>query len=282
MLSIKEAIKNISQKLTTISKTPRLDAELLLEYILKKSRADLFAYPEIQLISSQQKTLSAYVKRRLKGEPIAYILGQKEFWSLNLKVISDVLIPRPETEMLVEWILKNLPKDAKLRIADLGTGSGAVALAIAVERPYWTIDASDNSQTALKIAEINAKQHEIKNCNFYHGEWCQALPRRDYHAIVGNPPYISDNDQHLQQLKHEPREALAAGSDGLSAIKIIIHEARSYLVDGGWLLLEHGYDQAEKIMTLLQAAGYREIADRRDLAGLSRMVAARRGRRIPV
>ncbi|WP_267257245.1 peptide chain release factor N(5)-glutamine methyltransferase [Coxiella endosymbiont of Ornithodoros maritimus] len=277
MLSIKEAIKNISQQLTTISKTPRLDAELLLECILKKSRADLFTYPEMQLISSQQKTLSAYVKRRLKGEPIAYILGQKEFWSLNLKVIPDVLIPRPETEILVEWILKNLPKDAKLRIADLGTGSGAVALAIAVERPYWTIDATDNSQAALKIAEINAKKHEIKNCNFYHGEWCQALPRRDYHAIVGNPPYIPDNDQHLQQLKHEPREALAAGSDGLSAIKIIIHEARSYLVDGGWLLLEHGYNQTEKIMTLLQAAGYREITDRRDLAGLSRMVVARRG-----
>ncbi|AIT64189.1 peptide chain release factor N(5)-glutamine methyltransferase [Coxiella burnetii] len=277
MLSIKEATKNISQQLTTVSKTPRLDAELLLECVLKKSRADLFAYPEIQLNSSQQKTLSAYVKRRLKGEPIAYILGQKEFWSLNLKVTPDVLIPRPETEMLVEWILKNLPKDEKLRIADLGTGSGAVALAIAVERPHWIIDATDNSQAALKIAEINAKQHEIKNCNFYQGEWCQALPRRDYHAIVGNPPYIPDKDQHLQQLKHEPREALAAGSDGLSAIKIIIHEAKSYLVNGGWLLLEHGYDQAEKIMTLMQADGYREITDRRDLAGLSRMMVARRG-----
>ena len=272
MLNVKDAIKETSQKLTSISETPHLDTVLLLEKVLKKSRASLFSYPDILLTTSQKKKIFAYVKRRLEGEPIAYILGEQEFWSLSLNVTSDVLIPRPETEMLVEWVLKNLSKDEKLRIADLGTGSGAIGLAIAAERPHWIIDASDNSYKALKIAKMNAKRHKIGNCNFYYGEWCQALLRSDYHIILGNPPYIPDKDHHLKRLQHEPREALVGGPDGLSAIKIIISEARSYLINGGWLVLEHGFNQAEKISRLMKEAGYHTIICHKDLAGFPRMI----------
>lgn len=159
----------------------------------------------------------------MEGEPVAYILGEQAFWSLSLKVTPNVFIPRAETEMLVEWVLNNLPKDEKLRIADLGTGSGAIGLAIAAERPHWIIDTSDNSQEALSIAKMNAKRHKIKNCNFYYGEWCQALVRQThYHAILGNPPYISDEDQHLKRLQYEPRKALVSGPDGLTAIKKLL------------------------------------------------------------
>lgn len=275
MTTVKSAIDHVVQQLSSFSDTFRLDAELLIENVLQKSRTELFAYPERHLTSRQQKKLSDKVIRRMEGEPMAYILGYKEFWSLNLKVTTDVLIPRPETEMLVDWSLKNLLKEEELRIADLGTGSGAIALAIASGRPHWIINATDNSHNALKIAKINAIRNKIKNCHFYLGEWCQALPRRDYHAIVGNPPYIPDGDKHLYQLRYEPREALIGGLDGLSAIKIIINEAKSYLVKGGCLLLEHGFDQAEKIIVLMQAAGYYDIDDQCDLVGLSRIIVGR-------
>ena len=275
MLNVKNAIKRTSKILSSISETPYLDAVLLLEKTLKRSRASLFSYPEMQLSVSQEKKISSYIKRHLEGEPIAYILGEQEFWSLSLNVTPDVFIPRPETEILVEWVLQNLPRDEKLCIADLGTGSGAIGLAIAAERPHWIIDASDNSQEALKIAKMNAKRYKIKNCNFYYGEWCQALIRINYHTILGNPPYISNEDQHLKQLRYEPRKALVSGSDGLSAIKIIISEAQSYLVNGGWLLLEHGFNQAEQISGLMKKAGYHDIMCYKDLADLPRMIIGR-------
>ena len=271
----KEVIKNISSQLNICSETPNLDAEILVGHVLEKSCAELFAHPEMQITHTQKKQLADYVRRRVAGEPVAYILGEREFWSLNLIVTPDVLIPRPETEMLVEWVLKNLPKDEKLRVADLGTGSGAVAIAIASERPQWQLVAVDNSKKALKVARTNAEKHHIHNINFYLGEWCEALTQKNYHAIVGNPPYISDYDKHLQQLKYEPRRALTGGPDGLSAIKVIIEEVKSYLTDGGWLLLEHGFDQSQKIIELMQEARYNKIQDHSDLAGLPRMIIAR-------
>lgn len=215
-------------------------------------------------------------ERRLMGEPIAYIIGEKEFWSLHLRVTPDVLIPRPETEMLVEHALNLLPKNEKIWIADLGTGSGAIALALAWARPHWQIDATDNSPTALKAAKINTRHYKIKNIDFYFGEWCKALPQAGYHAILGNPPYIPEGAKHLQQLKYEPRESLTGGPDGLSAIKVIIKEAQTYLRTGGWLLLEHGFDQYEKIRVLMKNAGYQEVKDYKDLAGLPRMVVGKK------
>lgn len=273
--TVKEIIKNISCQLNICSKMPNLDAEILVGYILQKSRAELFAHPEIRVTPIQKKQLANYVSRRIAGEPIAYILGEKEFWSLNLTVTPDVFIPRPETEMLVEWILKNLPKNEKLRIADLGTGSGAIAIAIASERPHWQIVAVDNSKKALKVAKTNAERCRIRNINFYFSEWCRALAHKNYHIIVSNPPYILDYDKHLQQLQYEPRESLTGGFDGLSSIKIIIEEAKSYLINGGWLLLEHGFDQSQKIIKLMKEAYYYQIQDYTDLAGLPRMIVAR-------
>lgn len=277
MVSIKEMIDKIVQQLQLIgSEIAKLDAEILVGKVLKKSRTELFAYSEALLTKKQQKQIMEYGKHRLAGEPIAYIVGNKEFWSLNLTVTPDVLIPRPETEMLVEHILKLLPENEAIRIADLGTGSGAIALALAWERPHWQIDATDNSPKALKVAKTNIRRYKIKNINLYLGEWCKALPQRDYHVIVGNPPYIPDRDKHLQKLKYEPREALVGGLDGLSAIRVIIEEAQIYLRTGGWLLLEHGFDQSEKISILMQDVGYQAVKDYKDLAGLARMVVGKK------
>lgn len=276
MISIKEMINKITQQLTGCSETPKLDAEILTGEVLKKTRAKLFSYPEVVLTKKQQKQIMHYVERRLIGEPIAYIIGKKEFWSLSLTVTPDVFIPRPETDMLVEYALKLLPKDENIRLADLGTGSGAIALALAWERPHWQIDATDNSSKALKVVKINTEHYKIKNINFYLGEWCKALPQYDYYAIVGNPPYIADEDKHLQQLKYEPREALVGGPDGLSAIKVIIEEAQTYLRLGGWLLLEHGFDQSEKVIVLMKHFGYQEIKDYKDLVGLPRMIVGKK------
>ena len=276
IMTIKEIIKNISYQLVMYSETPNLDAEVLVGHIFEKSRAELFAYLEIRVTPTQKKQLADYVNRRVAGEPVAYIIGEKEFWSLNLTVTSDVFIPRPETEMLVEWILKHLPKDEKLQVVDLGTGSGAIAIAIASERPCWQLIAVDNSKKALKVAKTNAERHHIRNINFRFSEWCQALEQKSYHVIVGNPPYILDYDKHLQQLKYEPRKALSGGPDGLSSIRTIIEEVKLYLVGGGWLLLEHGFDQSQKIIKLMQEANYNQIQDHTDLAGLPRMIVARR------
>ncbi|AJC50373.1 SAM-dependent methyltransferase [Coxiella endosymbiont of Amblyomma americanum] len=271
-MTIKKLLDNIIQKLSQCSETARLDAEILVGAVLEKSRADLLAHPEVVLTTKQQRQIMRHVERRLFGEPIAYILGKKEFWSLSLVVTSDVFIPRPETEILVEHVLKLLPKDKKIQLADLGTGSGAIALALATECPNWHIDAVDISPKALKIAKTNVEHYKIKNVNFYLGKWCKILPRHNYHAIVGNPPYISNKYNYFQKLKYEPKEALFSGPDGLSDIKIIIEKAKNYLSVGGWLLLEHGFDQTKKLVAFMQNIGYQNIRDYPDLSGLPRMI----------
>ena len=167
-------------------------------------------------------------------------------------------------------------KDENIQLADLGTGSGAISVALAYERQNWVIDATDQSEKALAVARQNAVLHGVKNIQFYAGSWCQALPRKNYHAIVGNPPYIAENDTHLQSLKYEPLAALSAGKAGLDAIKNIIVQAKDYLLPGGWLVLEHGYDQKASIVALMKKENYREIKDYSDLAGLPRMIVARR------
>ncbi len=276
MATVKEIIEKITPRFKSISESPRLDAELIVGLVAHKTREELFAHPQIELSSRELRQLSKLVKRREKGVPIAYLSGHKEFWDLDLEVGSDVLIPRPETEMLVEWTLMYCPKEDKCRIADLGTGSGAIALALARERPQWRIHAADNSRRALKVAKRNAKRHGIKNVKFYSGEWCEALPRNDYHAILGNPPYVPEVDSHWPQLRFEPREALAAGADGLDAIRVIIPQAYDFLRKDGWLVLEHGDHQSEKMRALMEEAGYQAIEDLPDLAGLPRMMVGRK------
>lgn len=276
MQRIQDILEKISQQLSSVSETPRLDAEVLLSAAIKAEREELWAHPEKQLTPSQQEHLMTWVQRRLNQEPVAYILGYKEFWSLKLVINRDVLIPRPETEMLVEWGLRHLDKNAHLHVADLGTGSGAVALALALERPGFVVHATDRSEKALRVARMNAEIYELSNVHFYRGEWCKALPKNNYAAIFGNPPYIAKGDDHLNALKYEPREALISGPEGLDAIRAIIVEAPNYLAQGGYLILEHGFDQSEKITQLLQKSGYREVRDYSDLSGLPRMIVGRK------
>lgn len=273
-MDIQNAILSTTEQLKKYSDTSHLDAELLVMEVTQQTREHLIAYPETALTSHQQKELEKLTQRRIRGEPIAYILGHKEFWSLDLKVTPDTLIPRPETEHLVEWALNNLPAEKNICVADLGAGSGAIAIALAHERSHWTIDATEKYPEALSIAKHNAQRLQLSNINFYSGSWCKALPHHDYTAILCNPPYVTHGDPHLENLKYEPRHALDGGKEGLDSIKIIIRQAKNYLEHKGYLILEHGYDQAKKIKKLLHENGYQNIQDHRDLAGQPRFATA--------
>jgi release factor glutamine methyltransferase len=250
-----------------------LDVELLLACALKVSRVYLHTHPEEIVAEDAWNQYQLLCQRRLKGEPVAYLLGVKEFWSMTLKVNRHTLVPRPETETLVQLTLDQLPSQANLTIADLGCGSGAVALAIATERPHWQIYATDLSKEALKIAKYNMSTYGLKNIILLQSNWCKNLPQEKFDGIVGNPPYISRNDPHLKELIFEPQEALVAGEDGLQAILIISREAGHYLKEGGLLLLEHGSDQALEVRNLLQAAGFTAVKSYPDLNGILRVTA---------
>lgn len=243
-------------------------------HAINVTREYLYTYPEYALTPEQQQHFNQLMTRRTAGEPIAYILGHKSFWTLDLQVTPDTLIPRPETELLVELALQKLPQNAALAVADLGTGSGAIALALASERPQWQLLATDKSSAALVIAKQNAKRLGICNVLFYAGDWCAALPKQQrFAAILSNPPYIRRDDSHLQQtgLQFEPRTALVAAAKGLRDIQTIIAQARHGLVKNGLLLLEHGHDQAVAVRELLIAAGYHAVASHCDYAGIERV-----------
>lgn len=272
--SIKALLPVCRNRLLTISDSPQLDAELLLQYVCGLSRAQLFTHSEKTVTTAQLKKLELFMQRREQGEPMAYLLGHKEFWDLDLCVTSEVLVPRPETECMIEWILSNTPKNLPLKVADLGVGSGAIALSLAKERPNWEIHATDYSATALAVAQKNAQQHQLKTVEFFQGSWCAALPDGDYDLLVSNPPYLADTDPHLDQLSYEPRSALVAGVDGLDEIKKIILQASHVLKPSGLLVFEHGFDQEASVIQLLQRASYRDVQDHRDLAGLPRFVTA--------
>ncbi|HVV69858.1 MAG TPA: peptide chain release factor N(5)-glutamine methyltransferase [Gammaproteobacteria bacterium] len=264
-------------KLLPSTPNPQFEAQLLLSRALKISRSSLLAFPERVIDAEQQKLIMQLVKRRVAGEPMAYILQEKEFWSLSLKVTADTLIPRPETELLVELALEILPANVTQTIADLGTGSGAVALALAKERPHWQLIATDQSSAALKIAQENATHLGLFNVSFHQGSWCAALPRHGFNAIVSNPPYIAEKDVHLEgDLRFEPQNALVSGKEGLDALRIIIEEAGNFLSAEGWLLLEHGHTQGEAVRTLMQSSGFKDIRTHQDLAGLDRVTKGKR------
>lgn len=271
-MKIKTILDKATQKLENISSTPGLDAELLLSHILDRPRSQLRANPDAKLIDADIAVFNRLLQRRMEMEPIAYILGQKEFWSLNLEITPDVLIPRPETELLIELVLKHYQTDENIVLADLGTGSGAVALAIASERPNWEVFATDKSQAALQLAAYNAKNLNFNNVEFLQGDWCQPLLSQKFDIIVSNPPYIAESDQHLQRdIKFEPTEALIAADNGLRDIKNIIQHAQSHLKSTGLLMLEHGCDQGENVRSLMSQHGYKNIITHKDLAGLERV-----------
>ncbi|WP_267224934.1 peptide chain release factor N(5)-glutamine methyltransferase [Dyella silvae] len=243
----------------------RLEAELLLVHVLGKPRSWLIAHATDALEATCVDAFDALVRRRLHGEPVAYITGHRGFWSLELAVTPATLIPRPETELLVELALERLQAGAQ--VADLGTGSGAIALAIAHERPQTQVTATDASADALAVAQSNAVKHGITNVRFVHGDWLTPLAGQRFHMVVSNPPYIEAADPHLQQgdLRFEPPTALASGADGLDDIRRIVDDARAHLEPGGWLLMEHGWNQGEAVRAMLAAAGYHEVFTAQDL-----------------
>lgn len=268
------------------SDTAQIDAELLLGAALGATRAGLYAWPERLLSPSEHARFEALLERRILGEPVAYILGEREFWSLCLRVTPAVLIPRPETELLVETALSlasalesegaGLAREhpgAALRIADLGTGSGAIALALAVERPHWQIVATDRSAEALRIASDNAVRLGIRNVSFRQGSWCDALPEGLFDILLSNPPYIDPQDVHLTQgdLRFEPVTALAAPDLGLADLRAICQQAPRHLAPEGWLVLEHGFEQGPAVAQHLSDAGFIGVRTLADLSGLPRV-----------
>ncbi|MBI5907313.1 MAG: peptide chain release factor N(5)-glutamine methyltransferase, partial [Burkholderiales bacterium] len=249
----------------------RLDARLLLQYATGCTHADLLARPETPVIGPAGEQFLAWVARRAAGEPLAYITGSKAFFGLDLQVDARVLVPRPDTETLVEWALQclaeaDMPPSA--RVLDLGTGSGAVALALKKSLPALEVTAVEASVDALAVARANAQQHHLP-VDFIHGNWFVNVSRH-FHLIVSNPPYVADADPHLAALTHEPLQALAAGPDGLDDIRQIIEQAPAHLHPQGWLLLEHGYDQAQAVRGLLVQNGFTEVQSRADLSGIAR------------
>lgn len=254
------------------SPTPRLDTELLLAAVLNKPRSYLRTWPEHELDVDQLAQFQNNLQRRRQGEPVAYILGHQGFWSLDLEVAPHTLIPRPDTELLVETALELLPA-APLAVLDLGTGTGAIALALASERPTWQVTGVDRVEDAVALAERNRQRLQLGNAGFLHSHWFSALTGQRYGLILSNPPYIRADDHHLNEgdVRFEPSSALVAGSDGLDDIRAIIQAAPEHLLSGGWLLLEHGFDQAKNVRSLLREGGFVEVDSRRDLGGHERI-----------
>jgi release factor glutamine methyltransferase len=250
----------------------RLDAQLLLAHVLNCNRTWLSAHAELPLSHAQQTSWAALSKRAIGGEPLAYLLGEKEFHGLTLHLTPDVLIPRADTETLVDWALERLqelPASTTPHVIDLGCGSGAVALAIKHRKSSAQVVAVDISPAALKVARDNGSRLGLEVV-WQASDWWSALPDQRFHLAVSNPPYIADGDAHLPALRHEPVLALTSGREGLNALRQIINQAPAHLHSNAWLLLEHGYDQAHDVRELLQARGFSQIVSRRDLAGHER------------
>ena len=257
----------------------RADAEALLLHVLGQSRSWLFAHADDALDTDVRTAFEALVARRAAGEPVAYLTGRRGFWTLELEVTPATLIPRPETELLVELALERLPRDIACRVADLGTGSGAIALALASERSQAQVVATDASVDALAVARRNTQRLGIRNVRFVQGDWLAPLVGERFVLVVSNPPYIEAADPHLAQgdLRYEPAAALASGADGLDAIRRIVADACAHLEPGGWLLFEHGWNQGDAARALLREAGYVQVFTAQDLEARDRVSGGRWG-----
>ena len=271
------AIADATERLSQVSESPRLDAEILLCRTIDMPRSYLFAHPEDELDDITLGRFEEVLQRREDGAPMAYIMGVREFWSQEFAVSPATLVPRPETEILVNLALCEIPRDAEWRVLDLGTGSGAIAVSIACERPLSQVTAVDVSEKALLVAQENARALAQGNVECLLGDWTKPVRDRTFDIIVSNPPYVRADDDALAALRHEPQPALVAGEDGLDAIRVLARDCGDILVERGLLLIEHGSDQRDAIAALLHEHGWVDIECHNDLAGLPRVTAARRG-----
>ncbi len=275
--SLGEILKRDSQRLATALNlelsTARIEVQCLLQAALNVNRAYLLTHPERVLNADEVTRYEALCERRLQGEPVAYLLGVREFYGLDFKVTPATLIPRSDTELLVELALQRIPQRGVCRVLDMGTGSGAIALSIAHERPDVHVVAVDASEAALAVARENAQRLGIANVHFFHSDWFSQLSGEYFDLIASNPPYIEVGDVHLSQgdVRFEPMSALASGCDGLDDIRRIFNETKNHLNPGGWLMLEHGYNQAERVRQLMRQHGFTEVASMLDLAGIERV-----------
>jgi release factor glutamine methyltransferase len=273
-VSIEQAVLDATEKLRSVTEAPRLEAELLMARAIDMPRSFLFAHPEDELDADALRRLDDTVARRVAGEPMAYITGVKEFWSMELAVSPATLVPRPETELLVDVALRDIPRKAEWQVLDLGTGSGAVALAIGRERPACYVTATDVSADALAAARENANRNNIGNLEFLQGDWIGPVAERRFEVIVSNPPYVRDDDEALARLQAEPMLALKAGAEGLDAIEILARGCPAIITSGGLLVLEHGADQEAAVAELLKAHGWANIRCYKDYSGLPRVTSA--------
>ncbi len=273
-MEIRQWLRSALSGLST-SDSPKRDAEILLGFVTGKSRSWLIAFDDTLLSASQLEQLATLLARRARGEPIAYLTGEREFWSLPLSVSPDTLIPRPDTELLVEQALLRIPAGAA-SVLDLGTGTGAVALALASERADCQVTGVDRIAAAVELARCNAQRLNISNVSFRLSHWFNALSGERFAVIVSNPPYIEADDEHLQQgdVRFEPESALVAADNGLADIKIIAQQAGNYLLPGGWLLLEHGWQQAAQVRAILRGNQFIQIASCQDYGGNDRVTLA--------
>ncbi len=278
LLSIEQIIKQSTQRLEHSSDSAKLDVELLLAHSLNKDRTYLFTWHDKIVAEENVTVFNALLARRLSGEPIAYILGQQEFWDLKLHTAQHTLIPRADTETLIEWVLEladQLPESA--HVIDLGTGTGAIALALANEFPHWQVQGVDLVPEAVALAKSNAILNSLERVQFFQSHWFDQVGIGGNHdsfdLIVSNPPYIDPLDEHLSQgdVRFEPKSALVADNKGLADLELIAQQSREYLVKGGWLLMEHGYDQQQAVQDILTDLGYQQVATRIDLGGNPRI-----------
>jgi release factor glutamine methyltransferase len=273
MYSIKSVLRDAVDMLALVSDSALLDAEVLLCLALNQQRSHLRAWPDKPLQPEQLAAFRTLLEQRQKGMPIAYITGNREFWSRNFQVSPDVLIPRPDTELLIELSLKLIPADEPYKIIDLGTGSGIIAIILAAECPQAHVSATDFSVAALRIAQLNVDKHHINNIQLYQSDWFAGIPDTKFNLIISNPPYIAEDDSHLQQgdVRFEPQTALCAAEQGLGDITIITAAARNYLEPCGHLLIEHGYDQQQQVQALFKDLHYDKVQTYTDLSGQPRV-----------
>jgi release factor glutamine methyltransferase len=271
--SIKTVLTKATKSLLTVSDSALLDAEVLLCKALSKERAYLRAWPDQELNAEQIEAYRLMLNERQQGKPIAYITGNREFWSRDFQVSPDVLIPRPDTELLIELSLALIPTTQPYKIIDLGAGSGIIAITLAAERPNAHVNATDISPAALQIAKANAAKHKVENIEFYQSNWFDSIPDRKFDLIVSNPPYLAEDDEHLQQgdLRFEPLTALISAGKGLSDLQKVADTARIRLENGGFLLVEHGNNQREDVQNLFRSLGYFNVEAHTDLSGQPRV-----------